>query len=772
MSSIFRAIGVLGFLTLVLAWPTEARAQGALTNCKTPGQTQERTPLSEPVPGKPGVMKYTFIGSVQIDCDETHIFADKLEWTSDEDLVYASGNVVFQQQDMRIFAERAVFDRKTHLGTFYNASGSAQLAEKKPDPSLFGTLEPDVMFWGDRIDKVADRTYELTDGGFTTCAQPSPRWEMTSSTSRVTLDKYVIMKNVIFRVKDVPLLYLPIIYYPISHNDRSTGFLLPSYGTSTTRGFTLSNAFFWAIGRSQDATFFDDWFKKTGQGIGAEYRYISAPGSQGNTRLYVIDEHQLVAPDGTVTPPHRSYSFIGSVNQALPHGFRLISSANYFSDATTQQRYQQNLFDFTNRNRTVDATLTGGFGRYRLSADVQQNDVYSSLTTASRVGHEPVVDFSMGEKPIGHSHVYVGATSESGYFLRQDDISQPSTDHSLWRVDLSPTVRVPVSTPSFMTLTTSASWRYTYWSQSRDPATGNQLQVPITRELVDLRAQLVGPIFAKIIQTPDSDYAERFKHTIEPSVSVDYISPFSGFNNVVQSDGTDLVASTTTVNYTLTNRLLAKRKLAGGTTIRDILDVAIGQSYYTNSTAASYDQQYQSSFNNVYGTYVPSPFSPVLLTVTAKPLDSLDAQFRTEYDVKFRAIRTLTASGNLRTRTVQVGVSWSKNEYIPGLPGFDVQAAATHYLNASTTLRDPEGHLGGSFSFNYDLHNGAFLQKRVVAYYNTQCCGVSVDFQTVNLGSLLPAGTNDRRFGISFTLAGIGSFSNPMGSFGNNNGRQ
>ena len=89
------------------------------------------------------------------------------------------------------------------------------------------------------------------------------------------------------RVKGVPLIYLPIIYYPIQDDDRATGFLMPTYGSSTVRGQSISNAFFWAINRSQDATFMHDWFSKTGQGMGGEYRYILGAGSKGSiTRSY------------------------------------------------------------------------------------------------------------------------------------------------------------------------------------------------------------------------------------------------------------------------------------------------------------------------------------------------------------------------------------------------------------------------------------------------------------------------------------------------------
>ena len=70
------------------------------------------------------------------------------------------------------------------------------------------------------------------------------------------------------KVKGVPLFYLPVMYYPTNKEDRATGFLMPTYGTSTLRGQSIHNAFFWAINRSQDATLLHDWFSKTGQGFG------------------------------------------------------------------------------------------------------------------------------------------------------------------------------------------------------------------------------------------------------------------------------------------------------------------------------------------------------------------------------------------------------------------------------------------------------------------------------------------------------------------------
>ena len=108
-------------------------------------------------------------------------------------------------------------------------------------------------------------------------------------------------------------------------DDRSTGFLMPTYGTSTFRGKAISNAFFWAINRSQDATFLHDWYSQTGQGVGAEYRYLAAPGSEGQLRFYNLREHEATYTEGgstVTTPERRSYEIRGSLSQRLSRTFR------------------------------------------------------------------------------------------------------------------------------------------------------------------------------------------------------------------------------------------------------------------------------------------------------------------------------------------------------------------------------------------------------------------------------------------------------------------
>ena len=78
-----------------------------------------------------------------------------------------------------------------------------------------------------------------------------------------------------------------------------------------------------------------------------------------------------------------------------------------------------------------------------------------------------------------------------------------------------------------------------------------------------------------------------------------------------------------------------------------------------------------------------------------------------------------------------------------------------------------DGKYGGTVTFNYDIGRSTLVNHRYVAFYSAQCCGVSFEFQaydySANTNILVP---KDRRFNMSFTLAGVGSFSNFFGAFG------
>lgn len=756
--SLIRALTVI----LLIAWPAAARAQTAPApaGCKLKSDSGwKREDLVDPA--RPNVERWFASGNIVIECDNLQLTADEFEWFTDQDTFEIRGHIELDSREIHLYAERAVLNRKTRLGSFFIAHGTQQTSQKKPTKDLFGGLEPDVAFWAEEFERTGSDTFTMKGGGFTSCVQATPRWSLTGSHGTFVRDSRVTFWNAVLRVKGVPVFYVPFIYYPINKEGRSTGLLTPSFGSSTVGGFTLSNAFFWAIDRSHDATFFHDYLKKAGHGFGAEYRFVTSPVSNGNLRLYTLGEKANSAIGTTVA--RRSYSFQGQLNQGLRHGFRLTGQMNYFTSATTQQIYQQNALD-SSRTRSVSAALTGSRRRYRMDASFALNDVYNnnSLTQAARRGYAPRVSLSLSEAPIGRSRVYFGASGESAYLISQDDLDQKSSNHSLLRFDASPTLRWPMSSLPYLSVTTSASYRITEWLESLDPITNVQRATPLSRSLFGLQTRMVGPVFARVWQPATSTYAERVKHIVEPSFTVQWNSPFSRLAQVVKTDGTDsIVGGTTTTTYGVSNRLLVRRRGkpgAGPGAVQQILSVDIAQSHYTNALASAVDAQYQPCATGA--------FSAVQVSVSAQPAPRLSGQFHTDINPQFHTPCTLSASGGLNLRAVQISVGWTKKEYIPGLVNFNDPAGADHFLNGAAAFKNATGHLGGAYSVNYDIHHSSLLQQRLVMFYNSQCCGLSVDYQTRALSALIAGPRSNRQIGISFTLAGLGSFSNPLGSFG------
>ncbi len=727
-----------------------------------------------------GENHWRFVGNVEFECGETKLYADEAEIFLDEDRAVATGNVVLTQPQSRVAADRADFNTRSKLGTFYNATGFSTLQPQRqsgrsagPQPTQRIGEENTVYFFGDTVEKLGPKKYRITNGGFTTCVQPTPRWELSSNSVIVNVDHYTVLRNAILTVKGVPLLYIPYLYYPTKKEDRATGFLIPTYGSSTLRGQSLHNAFFWAVDRSQDATFLYDWFSKTGQGAGSEYRYNFGNGSDGNIHAYLLDTHasQYAQADGTSTtlPASRSFELRGGANQMLPGRLRARANVSYFSDLATMQTFNTNIYDASRTARTFGGNLIGAWTGYTMNATFDHSETFYGSTSSAVSGSWPRIAFTRNERPLFGSHLYFAVGTEYARLLRDSRADTSELNSGLTRLDFTPQIRFPFKKWQWFTVNSSLAWRDTYYSRScvasSDLLNGCDPNF-ITDEGTNRRyfaaqAQMVGPVFVKVWDTPESGYAEKFKHTIEPSLNVTRTSSIDNYSRIVQLEGGDaVVGGTTQFQYGLTNRFFAKRKLVPGqpATSREIVDVEISQTYYTDQRAAAVDRQYATSFTGA----APSNFSPVALSVRAVPNDLINATMRAEFDSKTRSLRTISATGTYNlTGRLQSSIGWSKKGYIPQLPGFNDQALLDQYLNGSANVHTRDNRYGGIYSFNYDLLHSAMLQQRISVFYNAQCCGVAFEYQAYNYNGIntyspVPA---DHRFFFSFTLAGLGNFS-------------
>ena len=563
------------------------------------------------------------------------------------------------------------------------------------------------------------------------------------------------------KVKGVPLMYLPIFYYPIEEDDRSTGFLMPTYGTSTLRGQSLTNAFFWAINRSQDATFSHDWFAKAGQQFGGEYRYVLAPGSSGTLRTSMFNQKATApANGGTATESARSYRIDGGMTQNLGGGLRARANANYFSNGDTERLYQQDVSRATQSTRSFGGNISGAWREYVLSGTMDRIDYFNASGTTSDIttsGGLPRVNFSRGERPIGKAPIYFGVNTEYVSILRRQTRNDVTvSDQGLNRFEINPTVRIPFT---------------------RVPVLHRQLDGRLARHLLERepgrRAAGAGVAEAAVLRlqqrasparrscASSARRTRKFKHVIEPNFSLKRITDFDVADQIVALESSDFERPNyTRVGYGLTNRLYAKKE-----TSREVLAVSISQSYYTDETAAQTDGQYQTGFNTRPPEQVlagRAASSAARRTIASRPTSAPSGTTPRAPSSRSAPTAASTpptsrrrAAGRSRRTCRATSRSCRRRRRTTSTP--------------SVTLRTTANRLGGTYSFNYDMLADRFLQQRYFAYYNAQCCGVLVEYQTYNIiGLTVP---QDRRFNVSFTLAGIGTFSNFLGAFGGQTGR-
>ena len=215
---------------------------------------------------------------VKIERADTVIEADEIIYNDQTSNVIASGNVRYHDNDVTIHAGRAELNLETKSGTVFEA----EVFYKKDNYRISGK----------EIKKTGNDYYSSTEATFTTCDAPVPAWCFKGKDMNAAVGDALTTKDAVFRIKNVPVFYTPVLWAPIL-NERKTGFLLPFFGYSDSRGYQINEPFYWAISESRDATFVLDEYTKRGLGTGIEYRYVGLGNVEGKWWGYHIWDNEL-----------------------------------------------------------------------------------------------------------------------------------------------------------------------------------------------------------------------------------------------------------------------------------------------------------------------------------------------------------------------------------------------------------------------------------------------------------------------------------------------
>ena len=118
--------GILIAIALLVATPQFALAQ--LTDI--PGFDKVLAQIQQSLDGN----RVLFREAVEMTQGDMRFYADYVEYYIDTNRMVATGNVLLIETDHQIAADRADFNARTRLGTFYNARGFATLAPPPGGP--------------------------------------------------------------------------------------------------------------------------------------------------------------------------------------------------------------------------------------------------------------------------------------------------------------------------------------------------------------------------------------------------------------------------------------------------------------------------------------------------------------------------------------------------------------------------------------------------------------------------------------------------------------
>ena len=312
---------------------------------------------------------------------------------------------------------------------------------------------------------------------------------------------------------------------------------------------------------------------------------------------------------------------------------------NYFSSLSTQQLYHTNIYEMTNRTRSIAGSVSGAWSGVSVTGNYRRDEIFGSETSSNLNGYAPSVNANLSSKRIGMSPFYLAFNSEAArvlYVNRSEDASgvEFKEDLTLGRVDVSPTLRATISTLPYLSVNGTVVYRHTYLTESLDEE-GAQVEVPVTRRYFDFRADVVGPVFSRVFN-PNNGFADRLKHVIEPNVSFQRTTDYDTEDRIPSTSGVYdvVIGGVTRVNYGVTNRLLLRKaptdpkagSAAGAP--REFLNASLTQTYYTDPRASQFDTNYQSG----YGDPTASSFSPVALTGRTNPTAYSSGTVRMEDD--------------------------------------------------------------------------------------------------------------------------------------------
>lgn len=689
--------------------------------------------------------------TIRIDAGETG-GAQGRQTIVDEDLFTAEAPpgkfVTVEYQDITLTARRVTgsYKRRTVVaeGDVTLVQGLSRMTGVRLDLDLVDKvgvlldgrvdLEGGLHLTGATLAKVGPKSFTLTEGTVTACDGLDPSWKFSVKSGRVTLEDYARLKNATFTLGGVPLLWSPYILWP-ALRERASGFLVPGLGYNSTRGGYFGLSYYWAIGRSWDATFSGDFYTQKYYGLGAELRAQPSLGTRLEGTYYTIWDP---------TVDHWRWETQGQlVSDDIAPKVRGVVTWLDFSDPNFFQDFNRNFALGSTRSLKSEGFLTWGPDPWALNLRLSREEAIGFSDGSSVISERlPTLEARLRPTPFFGQAVFVEVAAQGGLLHTDRGAGQPIGTYD--RFDLFPQVSVPLSIAPWLSLDASVGPRITTYGMSLSADGTALLPERYTREALVTDLQLTGPSFSRLFDWSLGPFT-KWKHVIEPRAEWTTLSGRDDFSQTPLFDEIDSLTPTNALRYSLLQHLLAKGEKGGS---REVASFEIARYYYFRLPGE--------------GTpYGPGPIaqrtSPTDFILRVNAAQGLNLDSRVSLDTHFSQVTSASVTAILTggERSLALSLFDSHPVVIPA----EADPGASAQLRISGGIPILPKRLRFDVEANYDLTKGKMLESRSLLTLQASCFKILVEYRDLRTGD-----SPSRDYRVALTLRNVGSFLDFTGS--------
>ena len=315
-------------------------------------------------------LAYLF-GDSHVTYENMDLTSDKIYMSMDSSLVHATGS---QDSTGKMFGT-PVFVMGSD--TYESDTMAFNFKTKKGLISEVYTAQQDGFLTSKLSKRSATGELYLQHGRYTTCDQPHPDFYIALSRAKVRPGKEVIFGPAYLVIADVPLpLAIPYGFFPFTKS-YSSGFIMPTYGDETSRGFYLRDGgYYFAISDKMDLKLLGEIYTKGSWGLSAASNYRKRYRYSGS--FYASFQNTV---EGEKNMPdyskQTSFKIQWSHRQdAKANPFRTLSASVNFATSSYERNNLTSMYNpqsFTQSTRTSSVSMTNTFSNLGLTISTTMN---------------------------------------------------------------------------------------------------------------------------------------------------------------------------------------------------------------------------------------------------------------------------------------------------------------------------------------------------------------------------------------------------------------